>query len=299
MKPSVLSVFCRNRKVGSEAKMRIMRLINKLIQGSEKLGRWVRRAIARISTSMSSSVRLRHTDVTNLMVGVTSIVALSVVIIAIFSPCFSNPNMYFWVYSTIIQAFAAMIALVAIFLIYRLEMLKREEQFILERLKNNLVSATLSLEINQTGQRITPQWEEKERRKLERLPRYKVLQQAKLMLCELQKKISGGGLRGGDLATPEDMKDRINTDLQEIKRRNEYRDALVSSTKSPLILVGILISLSLILLPFSPGATNSYARVPLSFLLTVVLGLSIITLFKIIRAIMRILKIEKNADWKK
>lgn len=274
--------------------MKIIRVIEGLLQGLEKLGLLVRKAIGKISVGASSSDRLRNTNITSLIVGTTSIVALVVLIIAIFSPYLSNPDTYFWFYSTVIQAFAAMIALVAIFLIYRLEMLKREEQSILERLINNLISANLSF-MADAGQKTTPQMEEWNRRRLERLPKHKIIQEAKLVLCELQQKINKGRFRGGDLATPEDMKDRINTDLQNIERRRKYRDFLVSSISSPLILVGILISLSLILLPFSSGTTNPYAKVPLSFLLIVVLGLSIVTLCEIIKTIIRIL--EKETEW--
>lgn len=108
--------------------MELMKLIYKLVQWLEKLGKKVRETLAKISTGVNCSGRLRNTNISNLIIGVTSIVALIVVIIAFFSPHFSNPNMYFWVHSTIIQAFAAMIALTAIFLRYRLEMLKPETQ---------------------------------------------------------------------------------------------------------------------------------------------------------------------------
>jgi len=274
--------------------MKIIRVIEGLLRGLEKLGLLVRKAIGRISVGASSSDKLRNTNMTNLIVGTTSIVALVVLIVAIFSPYFSNPDMYFWVYSTIIQAFAAMIALVAIFLIYRLEMLKWEEQSILERLINNLISTELSFKAD-AGQKTTPQMEEWNQRRLERLPKHKIIQEARLILCELQQKINKGGFRGGDLATPEDMKDRINTDLQNIERRKKYKVFLVSSIRPALMLVGILISLSLFLLPFSSGTTNPYAKAPLSFLLIVVLGLSIITLLEIIKTIIRIL--EKETEW--
>jgi len=264
-------------------------LIEKLLKGLEKLGECIKRIIIKTSTRIAYSDSVKNRDIINLIIGIISIVALVVVIVAIFSPYLSNPDMYFWVYSTIIQAFAAMIALAAIFLIYRMEMLKREREHILEKLKRNLKRANLSMEVAQSGGEITPERELIEWRRLECLGASEIIDQAKLEIDELEKIISEGGLFGGDKQTPEDMKDGIVKPLEEIKYIEKFKIKLVSSTKSSLILVGVLIGISLILLPFSSGVTNLYAKIPLSFLLIAVIGLSIIALIQIVKTIKKIL----------
>ncbi len=72
--------------------MELIKLIYKLVQGLEKLGKKVRETLAKILAGVNCSGRLRNTNISNLIIGVTSIVALIVVIIAFSSPHLSNQS---------------------------------------------------------------------------------------------------------------------------------------------------------------------------------------------------------------
>ncbi len=242
-----------------------------------------------------STHSLRDRNKINLMISATFIAAS----IVAFSPYLTDSNTYFWTYSTLIQAFAAMIALVAMFLIYALERLKQERQTLLRELKNDSIlihqvlrGLALRQYISDTREAYKASEEEAQlyRKDLDFFTEEDILKEAMVKSREVLSKLEDGELNSSSGPGLRYISNKIDDNLIKIRLGESYADSLIKTIKSPLVLVGLIIGLSLLLLPWSSAVTNYYLKIPLSFLLVVVLGLSIIATFRIITAIRKILE---------
>ena len=262
----------------------------------ERLGAWIKN----ISMRIFKKCRDKFYDLTvknriNFMVGVTFLVALVVAP----SPYPTDPDTYFWAYSTIIQAFAAMIALVAMFIIYTIGTLKQERQTLLRELKNDCVTLYQTLQFLALRTSYpTPEEAYKAadeaalnyRKDLSFFEEKNILKEAKTRAKEVASSLANGELNSSQKPGLEYIMNKVENNLWRIESGDSYVSSLLwEKIDSPLVLVGLIIVFSLVLLPWSPAVTNYYAKIPLSFLLVVVLGLSVIAISKIISVIREML----------